>query len=162
METLTSMKDNSSKIKIDLCSMSIKRNNSTGITLKIKSQKFEDFFKNNEANRTGNTVKVNGVKITESLRTVSNIPTAQISHFRTDTSYLKDSHGTVNLNFLTEERIGQGVEFDIQGRYSVEAMNEFKRQFKEAVTTFFIDNMQNVVMNLEISVMANAPNEVSP
>jgi hypothetical protein len=162
METLTSMKDNSSKIKIDLCSMSIKRNNSTGITLKIKSQKFEDFFKNNEANRTGNTVKVNGVKITESLRTVSNIPTAQISHFRTDTAYLKDSHGIVNLNFLTEERIGQGVEFDIQGRYSVEAMNEFKRQFKEAVTTFFIDNMQNVVMNLDISVLANAPNEVSP
>jgi len=73
--------------------------------------------------------------------------------FTNDTSSLKTADGVVNLSFLQETRIADGVEFSIYGRYSVEAMNDFKKQFKEAVTKFYVENMQKVKIDLEIGVL---------
>ena len=59
----------------------------------------------------------------------------------------------VNLAFLLESRIAAGVEFEIYGRYSVEAMNDFKTSFKTEVTKFYIENMQKVKIDLDMAVM---------
>ena len=153
MEIITSLKDNSTKTKVKVCSLSIKRNNVSGITLKIKSQKFADFFKNNTTRLTGNTVYVNGLQVGESLRD-SNIDSENVGygHFTADTTYLRRDANTVNLSFLREQRIGEGVEFNIIGRYSVEAMNDFKVEFKKAVVDFYIENMQ--IVNIELDIVA--------
>jgi hypothetical protein len=157
METLTNLKDNSSKIKVDVCSMSIKRNNSTGITLKIKSQKFANFFKNTETRVTGENVFINDVQVEEKLKRSSLMRDNEFFYnFSQNTRILKNSEGQVNLSFLLEERIGQGVEFHIAGRFSVEAMNSFKAQFKTAVTKFYIENLQDVKIDLEITAMETA------
>ena len=154
METITSMKDSSTKTKTDLVSMSIKRNNSTGITLKVKSLKFADFFKDNETRSYDRTVKVNGLSLEEVIR-IGGVSRSSEAYyqFTNDTTALKNSDGVANLSFLQEARIGEGVEFQIFGRYSVEAMNDFKKQFKESVTKFYIENMQKVKIDLEIGVL---------
>ncbi len=148
------MKDNSTKTKVDLVSLSIKRNTTTGITLKVKSQKFEDFFKNSESRNYDNIVKVNGLSVEQVLKIggVSRSSSA-FYQFTNDTSSLRTSDAEVNLSFLQESRIGQGVEFEIYGRYSVEAMNDFKAKFKSAVINFYVDNMQKVKIDLEIGVL---------
>jgi hypothetical protein len=158
METLTQLKDNSSKIKVDVCSMSIKRNNSSGITLKIKSQKFENFFKNNETRETGETVYVNDVQVEEKLKRITSFGRENrfYYNFSQNTRTLKNSDGQVNLSFLLEERIGQGVEFHINGRFSVEAMNNFKTEFKKVVTEFYVENLQDVKIELQVTAMETA------
>lgn len=154
METITSMKDNSTKTKTDLVSMSIKRNNSTGVTLKVKSQKFADFFKDNETRSYDRTVKVNGLSVEEVIRIGGVSRTSeQYYQFTNDTTALRTSDGLANLSFLQETRIGEGVEFEIYGRYSIDALNDFKKQFKESVTKFYIENMQKVKIDLEIGVL---------
>jgi hypothetical protein len=158
METLTQLKDNSSKIKVDICSMSIKRNNSTGITLKIKSQKFENFFKNNESRVTGESVFINDVQVEERLKRTNIFGRENqfYYNFSQHTNTLKNNDGQVNLSFLLEERIGQGVEFHINGRFSVEAMNSFKTEFKKVVTEFYVENLQDVKIDLQITAMETA------
>ena len=157
METITKLQDNSSKVKIDVCSLSIKRNASTGVTLKIKSPMFANFFKEHEIYTNGNSVFIEGTQTTERLRRHGLTPSNRFySNFNVDTEYLKSGDGIINLNFLTEERIGTGVEFNIVGRYSVEALNDFKTQFKEAVTKFYIENLQDVKIDLEIQVLRDS------
>jgi hypothetical protein len=157
METLTSMKDNSTKQKIDLLSMSIKRNNSSGITLKIKSQKFADFFKNNTTREESlnSMVKINGLNVPLRLKNhgLSRTCPNYYQFAELTTNNLKNSDGLVNLAFLLESRIAAGVEFEIYGRYSVEAMNDFKTSFKTEVTKFYIENMQKVKIDLDMAVM---------
>lgn len=154
METISSMKDNSTRTKTDLVSLSIKRNNSTGITLKVKSQKFADFFKDSETRSYDRTVNVNGLSVEEVIR-IGGVSRASEAfyQFTNDTTALKTSDGLANLSFLQETRIGEGVEFKIFGRYSVEAMNDFKTQFKASVTKFYIENMQKVKIDLEVGVL---------
>lgn len=154
METISSMKDNSTKTKVDLVSLSIKRNNSTGITLKVKSQKFADFFKDSETRNYDNIVKVNGLSVEQVLKIGGVSRSSEAFYqFTNDTSALKTSDGVANLSFLQETRIAEGVEFQIFGRYSVEAMNDFKTQFKNSVIKFYIENMQKVKIDLEVGVL---------
>jgi hypothetical protein len=154
METTTVQKDNSKKNKINLLKMSIKRNDSTGITLKIQSQRFANFFKNNSTVTTGTAVQINGLEVSEVLRKNTLSPESKhFYQFYDGTQALKNSEGEVNMAFLLEARIGTGVEFKINGRYSVEAMHNFKTEFKKAVSEFYIENMQIVKFDVNMDVL---------
>lgn len=155
METITNMTtDNIKNVKKSLCELSIKRNNTTGVTLKIKSPLFADFFSTGRENEIRTMVKVENISVRSVM--MSSMLDSENTHYRyfyDINPNLFNEDNKVNLSFLLEKRIGAGVEFSINGRYSTEALEHFKRQFKQEISAFYMSNMRDVNMSCSISII---------
>ena len=155
METITNItQDNIKNVKKSLCDMSIKRNNTTGVTLKIKSPLFAEFFKSSRDNELTTRVKIENISVNSIIKN-SNLD-RENNHYRNfydATCVLMNGDNKVNLAFLLEKRIGAGVEFAITGRYSQEALEYFKTQFKQEVSAFYMQNMRDVEINCSMSII---------
>lgn len=155
METITNMTtDNIKNVKKSLCTLSIKRNNTTGVTLKIKSPLFADFFSTGRESEVRTNVKIENISV-QSVMMSSNLDNEN-KHYRNFYDInpnLFNEDNKVNLSFLLEKRIGAGVEFSINGRYSTEAILHFRRQFKEEISEFYMQNMRDVDISCNISII---------
>ena len=161
METISSMKQNTKKVKRDLVEFSLKRNPIDGLTLKIKSPMFANFFKE-QTEIDDDSFKVvqhtqTGESITDypRIKRIENISRSNrfFSNFYEWDNRLTNSNGNVNLAFLRACGIGDGITVNINGRYSAEAMQFFKTEFKEAVQGFYMDTMRAINTNCKVSVI---------
>lgn len=155
METITNMTtDNIKNVKKSLCELSIKRNNINGVTLKIKSPLFAEFFNASRDEELTTRVRIENILV-DSIVKSSNLD-RENNHYRNFydvTPNLFNGDNKVNLSFLLEKRIGTGVEFSINGRYSLEALEYFKTQFKQEISAFYMQNMRDVNISCSISII---------
>lgn len=154
------MKQETKKVKRDLVDFSVKRNTENGLTLKIKSPMFANFFKDNPTHQTTTMIKVNqsdetSIREYAILHSLANVPrgSSYWTNFDEFDTSLTNSSGIVNLSFLRVKGLENGVEIKINGRYSVEAMNFFKQEFKTAVQGFYMESMRAVNINCKVSVI---------
>lgn len=160
METISNVKSETKKVKRDLVEFSLKRNTETGLTLTIKSPMFANFFKNNNKSQTDLQICKtldNGTKenINPMISNMENIPHSSMYYANFDEfdTTLTTSSGIVNLSLLRIPDIITGIEVGINGRYSKEAMDFYKHEFKSAVQGFYMETMRAVNINCKVSVI---------
>lgn len=156
MET-TVMEKESAK-KSELCLLTIKKTLG-GMTVNVKSEVFEQFFK---------TVSENSVKSSENSKWSKGHKYYNFEHITvpradyTNTINVKGfgnyeiidaDNGLYDFSFLKAVGIGTGIEFKCNGLILQESIERFQKDLKKFITTFYIQYMKISTVEIKITTI---------
>ena len=124
-----------------------------GTVLYVKSPMFEDFFKSNFNQQSGDTIENcegEQIAIRKNIVTRGSI---FARNFDEPSNSLLNSNGDYSLGFLRCDGIGNGIEFPIRGLNSKEAFELYHANTSRIISAFYTEFMKSTTMTSKIQVI---------